>query len=461
MNKIEEASNCLADGRDYRLATLISGSLGGDLVVRQEMRDQIDEWRKHNVLSEMSEPIRALYELIAGNTCVCEGKKGPIEDRASKFVISQRFEMDWKRAFGLKLWFGILPEESLEEAVKAFKADLDSGNEQARPLPTNTSTWNDPTPDQRTDPLYSILTLISEKSQPAARTKLAIALMPQNITGSPTSHRLSFELYHCLARHFRTATSPAHSDALTAAFAAELEAAGDWQWALFTYLFLDEPTQRKEAVRDLLARCAPEIDETDDAHLGFVFRSCKVPESWLWEAKALHARSLLAADGAAATAKEVEFLAKAHAWSEAHRVLCEQVAPLCVIERDTAGLRALLDALPAKQIPEWRVGGQVYADYIVVSERFRGAAVGAPERGVLARRLLEGLREMAAKPGNRRRRGFVEVVAAGEMARVVAGMEMVKEESGPDLMGLPLTSDVRREIAVDVGLKYYGAVMAG
>ena len=64
--------------------------------MKANMQKQVESWRQHNVYSEFNEPIRALYELLAGNALRSIGRSsGATEDRASTFTLSERFELDW------------------------------------------------------------------------------------------------------------------------------------------------------------------------------------------------------------------------------------------------------------------------------------------------------------------------------------------------------------------------------
>ncbi|KAL8866127.1 MAG: hypothetical protein Q9198_009027, partial [Flavoplaca austrocitrina] len=135
-NDIVKACEVLIEAKDFRLATLIA-QLPADSIMAEDMAGQIHEWRKLCVLSEMTEPIRALYELCAGNVGICDGKKGPVEDQARTFVISQRFGLEWERAFGLRLWYGTYAEELIEDAVRTYRDDVLS-DEPIKPTPSFT-----------------------------------------------------------------------------------------------------------------------------------------------------------------------------------------------------------------------------------------------------------------------------------------------------------------------------------
>lgn len=424
-NDVVEACDELVRGQDYRLAILMA-QVGSDRIIREDMAIQISQWRDLNVLSEFTEPIRALYGFLAGNTCVCEGKKGPLEDRAKTFVISEQFHMDWKRAFGLRLWYAILPEEPIEAAVKKYADDLGT-HERRKPLPwfleeQSPSPWKDPDADQREDILWGLLKLYAA-SQGFLRTPTIDSIVsPHNTTGNPLDCRLSFQLHHALAPRFPRATDPAKGDQLALGFSAQLDSAGEWLWAIFILLHLSSCEQRQSCIQTLLTLHSTDIVDADDPAFHTLTEEFKIPESWVWEAKALHARSVTQN-----RVHEVEFLLRAQNWEEAHKTLCRVVAPRAIIERDHDRLKGLLDAFGdgSRFLGDWDLGGGVYEDFVALftddwKTGFRQDPAKFTEAGRMTtlRRLLDSLPSMVQERIGRA--GLEEVVAVQEMSEYVA-----------------------------------------
>ena len=474
-NKVVEACDALVQGKDFRLATLVA-QIGGDQVMRDDMATQIDAWRDLNVLSEMTEPIRTLYSLLAGNTCVCEGKKGPLEDRAKTFVISERFDLDWKRAFGLRLYYSILTEEPLEAAVVIFHDDLQV-DEPKKPVPwffeSGTKTpWDDETPSQREDILWGLLKLYAASKSALPTPSIAETFAPHNTTGHPLDTRLSFQLYHALTLRFPTVpdVAPFQADALAWTFATQLDAAGEWLWALYALLHLHSPQQRHMAIQSHLAHHAADM-RTEPDDFNTLLEEFKIPPSWIWDAKALYARNVLRDH-----VSEVAYLIKASDWHEAHEVLKNEVGPMAVIEEDWDMLRQILDDFrPGKEdIQEWGLGGQVYEDYLTLLTK---KLEGKKKRECLER--LVGALPLMVKGGED---SFREMVAVQEISGVV-GKEILamKEKAslprkyqetrtlltyrqgieGARVLQLPLTEDVYLKHTMELSLQYYKAVMAG
>ena len=449
-HEIADACGALLQGRDFRLATLVA-EVGGDETMRRDMRDQLNEWRRLKMLSEFSEPVRVIYELLAGNTSVCEGYTGQLEDRAQPIVISARFDLDWRRAFGLRLWYGIQDEEPAQNAVFKYLEDLENHQEgRALPVPWFVEErirplWDDAKHEEREDLLWGLLKVFSGCMEGSDRFALEDIIMPENHQLSPVDFRLAWQLYHMLQKlqlaDFRPAGVDANGieipspkvDQLTADFAWQLEAGGQWVWALFVSMHVLDSDSRLCAIQGLLARQAGELaEEADDDVFRLLTQKYMVPSKWIWEAKALYARAVTQDH-----AREVEYLIRASNFEEAHRALVDTVAPQAVIADDMAALGRLLGAFKDVDcIEKWASGGQVYRDYLTLLQLTSGtnaAADGA--HGVAADKHLASVvkRLAAALPSwmdndqdGQARLSFHQRVAAQEMsatlAKIVLGM---------------------------------------
>lgn len=411
-NNIVEACDELVQGRDFRLAILLA-QIGGGQVMCDDMALQVKEWRRLHVLSEITDPIRALYELLSGNTCFCEGVKGPLEDNAKSFVISERFGLDWRRAFGLRLWYAISAEEPLEVAVKKYAQDLE-GHETKKPVPMFQETqmanlWEDKNRSQREDVLWGILKLYAAAQNNSTLPSIADIVMPHNTSGNPLGCRLSFQLYHALSLRFPS-TDPSNGDQLARDLAAQLDSMEQWQDAMFVVLHLSDHRERQQVLQSTLALHAHEITDADHPIFKTLTIEFQIPTAWIWEAKALYARYTTQN-----RVHEVHFLLLAGNWAEAHHRMCTTVAPRAIIEEDLGTLRHLLNAFRdgKRHVSNWMQGGQVYEDF----EKLANGASGR-ERTAILRRLAKALprmfQEQAKQPS------LHELVAVKEMGGVVA-----------------------------------------
>lgn len=415
-NKVADACEALTHGKDYRLAILIS-QLASDETTREDMVNQLKHWRDLNVLSEITEPIRALYEILTGNVCVCEGKKGPPEDRARTFLISERFNLDWKRAFGLRLWYSILQGDPLEAAIQRFEDDLDSDKEKRKPLPwfieqNSVPDGQDPNATTREDVLWGLLKLYASSRESLDAPSLADIVSPQNVTGNPLNARLSFQLYHALALRF-SQSDPTKGDQLTWDFAVQLESSGKWLWAVFATLHLHGSNQRELAIQSLLALHVSDLSDADFETLTTEFH---IPAPWIWEAKALLSRSQ------SDSLSEIHHLLRAENWEEAHSVLCRTVGPRAIIEEDYSTLQEILEPFETEgkeHIEHWETGGLIYLNFV---DLVQDSLIEEEDKRKGLKHLLNALPVLGEGE-----MGFEERVAVGEMSAVV-GRKVLETE---------------------------------
>lgn len=492
-HRVEEACKTLIDSQNLHLATLVA-QIGRDASSQAELADQIEVWRQNNVLSEMSEPVRALYELVAGNGLRSDGKTGgALEDRASTFLLTERFDLDWFQAFGLRLWYGTTEDEPIEAAVSKFLEDLELNHEPAFPRPShegNSHAALQPGSDTlgRESPLWVLLKAYSaaNSSSKISPVVLPAAILPESLSGDRLTNRLSFQLHHVLAAAVGKTNAVQidqhQADRLTWDYASELIASEQLSPALFVLLHLSKAEDRKRAVQDILARFGASLPDptvsdgtTPDLTWQHFTAELQLPEPWIWVAKALHAR----ASGDAV--REVEALIRGKHWNDAHATFCRAVGPTAVISRDYATLGQLVTDFgdgPERKMRGWSAGGGIYEDFLRLATSTRGRR--DPTR---LSRLVNALVAM----GDRVRKGsgvdgLEERVAFKEMSRAVAGWithedvqvrntslspylnncsNFSQSVEASKILGLPLTGDARVLQTVEMSRRYYGVVMAG
>lgn len=442
-HKVEEACRVLIQSGNLHLASLVS-QIGRDSTTRADMAKQIEMWRQHNVYSEMSEPVRALYELLAGNALRSEGKSGgALEDRVSTFTFTERFKLDWLQAFGLRLWYSISEDEPIEAAVSKYVADLASGHELAFPYPPHLDGTSregvQPGSDTvgRESPLWVLLKLYSAikgGTKPAELTKLEFpaSVLPESVSGDRLTNRLSFQLHHMLAaivgQYDAFEIDVSRVDQLTRDYAWELSSGGDLEQALFVLLHLSQATDRERALKETLALFAPRLpspltaEGSPDATWEYLIIDLQLPESWIWVAKALYARDIGDAAG------EVDCLIRGRNWNDAHATFCRIVGPTAVIERDYDTLEKLITGFgegPELKVRNWASGGGVYEDFLRLA---RAKSSGGKKDQTRLNRLVNALVSL----GDRINQGYgveglEERVAFREMSTAVAGWTSQKD----------------------------------
>ncbi|KAI1169749.1 nuclear protein 96-domain-containing protein [Nemania sp. FL0916] len=457
-HRIADACKHLVEGKNFRLATLIS-LVGTDEGMKKDIREQIREWQGANVLSEFEQPIRALYEILSGNVCACEGTKGAdVENRTEPFLISERFGLNWQQAFGLRLWYAVSMDGSIAEAFEKYKDDVEQDRE-LRPTPWFVqhgipTIWDDPARENREDLLWGLLKLYSDN-----QADLEAVIRPENSQLSPLDYRLSWQLGQALVATGRlsfTRNAAEKADAATIAFAAQLTNEGSWLEAVFVLLHLSDVDARIKAIQDHLCRHAAQIGNDDSSAFRRLAIDLKIPLQWMWHAKALFMRSVRKD----ATA-EVECLLRAGSWAEAHHTFVKEVGPRTVIERNYNELAAVLEQFEGRHmhIPDWNVGGQVYKDFLQLMAYHLRVETPPP---AMVNRMLQAL---PAMHGNTPDAGVMEYAAITEMSAIIAKIvssAAKADDSGKDrILNLPLTEDVLLKHSRDLAWSHYNTIMAG
>jgi nuclear pore complex protein Nup98-Nup96 len=426
-NNVADACHSLLTGLDLRLATMVA-QIGGDATMRQNLITQLDEWRRLDVLSEMEDSHRALYELLSGNCAQSEGKNvSSRENKASTFGISSRFGLDWRRSFGLRLWYGIMEDEPIEWAIAQFADAIRDGAEDVRPVPwfneaNENMGWKDTDAENREDLLWGILKLYAS-SKLELDANIEDVLAPENVSGNPLNARLAFQMFQLFnSRQEDEAESDERkvdmptvrgqdedphrsslmsataapfdkdaqaenplvelSDKITLTYAASLHTPEHWTTAVWVYSHLSSPAMREHYIKSLVNQFSRTylLEESDSTYV-YLTRELRVPTTWLHAAAALQAKS----EGDAL--RQATHLIKADELDEAHEVLCRKVGPEAIISRDYDPLRELMGGfLPTpsnsptsdrasvtssarfsrskEPVQGWAQGGQIYFDYI-------------------------------------------------------------------------------------------------
>ncbi|QPC58336.1 hypothetical protein HYE67_000567 [Fusarium culmorum] len=458
-HRIVDACKHLLDGKNFRLATLVP-LIGTSDAVKKDMREQLKAWHESKMLSEFSESIRTIYELLSGNACVCEGMKGvPVEDRLDSFVISKKFGLDWKQSFGLRLWYSIGQDDDLAAAVTGFKNDIDQEREYL-PLPWYIDQgvkplWDDVDAESRQDLLWGLLQMYASDA-----SDLEAVLRPENSQLSPLDMRLTWQLGLALSSSGKVSfgqDGAEKADAATVAFASQLTSAGEWLEAVFVLLHLSKPLARKMAIQEHLARHAGLIGDENSTAFSILTEKFLIPSLWIWEALALYMRSVKKD-----AYLEVQCLLRAASFVEAHRVLVKEVAPLAIVERDYADLSALISQFEGRQelISDWSLGGEIYSFFLALMQH--RAKHEIPPQHILEK-LLAGLHAMDKEAGEA---GVLRYAAVSDMADETA-KEIIKAskkkqdtELRSRILNLPLTQDRLLAYSVDLSMERYREVMS-
>ena len=461
---VHAACDALMQEKNFHLTLLIAQIEQADSSFQDDIATQITDWREQNVISEMGEEMRALYEVLAGNTSIVQGKQNvPVEDRASTFAISEKFELDWVQAFAMCLWYGRHKNDAIAAVVAEFQDKLSSNVESATPVGGN----------GYEDPLWIVLKLFASGSASKGKARASAArveepVLPQALSAlsQPWDSRRTFRLHNALTATLQgVSIDQDKADDLALSLAFEYSAHGSVAGATYALLHLSDPAKRTHQIESLLNHHAAILPasptpQAQSAPLWTALTtSFHIPTKWIYRSKALYAQSCNE------PLAEFNYLILATDYSQAHGCLLRRIAPRLVIDEDWQGLEDVLGqfgegaaqkvdsaitALKEQDVgPEWKSGGQVYADFVglialmqsSVSRR-RGPGQDASDVQMQKKALLERLHtsltdmdvRFRTSAGNsdmsKDREKLEERVALCEMGKAVARVIEVESEDG-------------------------------
>ena len=493
---VEEACAALLEGKNFHLATIVA-QLPGDGAFRSTISKQIDAWMQLNSLSEFDDHIRALYEIAAGNVRDIRGKAGAVEDTVHSFSFAQRFNLDWRRIFGLRLWYASeLPDTDI--VVQNLWDDIEHGAEMVKPVPRfiqDRPIGNDAESDSREDPLWSLLKLFAGLPQTDVEgSRLALALEPDNISGSPMDARLAWQLGQLLfeKRIGTSETDPNGSeedravvDKLTITFAESLarlvptraDALNTATWVL---MHLSNASAIEQSIRSLLNLNAPQL-HPDQKFLPVLSHS-KTSKRWEFAAKALYAHAI-EHDPVA----EAKYLVQAGQWDEAHGVVVDEIGPTAIIEQDYDGLRDVLGYLMEEHkrssrdlfsSAEWERGGGLFFDFVELCdhEGVQGAnrnhsqinnlahkvtktleRLGRPNLDGMTKRQRIAIQMMSVKAATNGSKQTQSVCFSSAISKY-AFADLATQTHGANVLKLPFTSDRMLSSARTLAIDYFKAL---
>ncbi|KAG2008335.1 nucleoporin nup189 [Coprinopsis cinerea AmutBmut pab1-1] len=425
-HQVSQACATAMDAGYLKLATLISQA-GGDEIFRADIQEQLAIWREEKLAPTNTPPLPGtppallskgiwkVYQLLGGP---------PLDNNdaaLSSWVEDVCAGLDWKRVLGLCIWYGTSIDTSVAEVVRLYEGLVRRYSQTiiARPLPKwqlerNSNPPSSTAPSfsafgsraplaligasphtpgnkqQAEDPLYSLIRLHADPALSLSQILDPRSFGPDERWGGIG---MCWHLYMILSRvmrirDFTDRTNPTsarangradsadavedipsdgHSptaDLLTSSYAFQLESWDMIQEAAFVLLHLENPQGREKALKDLIARSAPKMDDWTTRGLQ---GSLKIPGTWVEEAKAMYA--LDQGD----VFKAYELYLRAQLYNSAHELAVLELAPDAILRRDLDLLRNLFEPFDLEgrrdKIDGWFVRGKVFLDYVNIMTR--------------------------------------------------------------------------------------------
>lgn len=337
-NRIEEACDVAVKSRNLHLATLLPLLGADDESIRKDAKDQLDNWVSNKSLHLIPAPTRKIYELLAGNALTSVGVRGVGSESVEPVDLCQG--LDWKRAFGMSLWYGTTKSDEISDAVQKYTTAFQNHQAVSRPLKEGSSDF---------DLLYRLLRLYRNPNPQLSSI----------LTLHEGSYRVAWLLYQVLVRSsgiFRDEEARL-GNALAVSYGYELAARGQWLEAIYVLSGLTRDEEALRHVQRVLTDNCKNFS-ADVAVRGRLKFALGIREDLLFEVEALQARYeedyLI----------EANKLLSAKLWDEAHKRVIRRVAPLAVIENKIDLLIEVLSRFEhTDAIFTWDIGGKVYLEY--------------------------------------------------------------------------------------------------
>ncbi|KAG0304848.1 hypothetical protein BGZ98_004947 [Dissophora globulifera] len=482
-NKRQKASVAAVRSKNLRLATLISQSGRGSRPLTG-VEDQMVLYKTIGTDGRIPVSYLKVYALLCGQL----GANIAPQGEPSRSVTHG---LDWRRTFGLYLWYSNTPGANLKEAVDAYTLGMAESKAVARPRP-----WYQQGQTQ-TDPSHFdfLFQLIALRTIPSK--SLEDVLHPLGMSPSGLDYRQSWLFYTILTQslrisRFRSALSHAK---ICQYFMFQLESLGLWEWAVFVALHLETAASREVAVRQILERhvdipagqsgFSAERDPTpaemdhwasEFEKTSFLCKELRVPETWLWIARATRARYVGALNW------EVFSLLKGGEHQQGHDLILSRLAPQFILHGDLSTLGFLLGKIDQNKVADWETGGAIYQKFLDCCSDYEGSMSQlrlkskvsyandlVPEQDIqalqvevheLMRRLpllLQGARQ-----GQKELSPLLELCVtemASKGTTLLRDLKDLSIQESASLADLPMTEDMRMSTVQKISTDYFDEIL--
>ncbi|CAG9577446.1 unnamed protein product [Danaus chrysippus] len=333
-----EACKLARDKGDLNMATIIAQACG-DPSFKSLLERQLRVWRECGAESLVAESRRATISLLAGLR-----PRGYLE------------KCDWLRVL-LAVACYICPQvPTLEQILHTYESYLTNDEMSVQhPTPAYYNTYDarlDNNPSPWRDLRYELLTARATQGRPRTDT--------HTYTPDTMDCSLSFLVGSWLG--------VCNSSSITGT-AEQLEAAGSWHLAVQVLAYHPDDVLRGHLIRQVLNRNAPSKFEGRDQERLELMKKIRIPQTWIltaqaWRAKYEH-KPLL----------QAEHLVAAREWTEAHRVLVEELLTDAVLSDKLSSISGVVCELSAAAgrhlVRGWSPAADSLTHYLRLCEEIR------------------------------------------------------------------------------------------
>ncbi|KAF7286165.1 hypothetical protein GWI33_007127 [Rhynchophorus ferrugineus] len=340
--KVFEAAGIAIDNKMPNLSLLLAQlSVSND--TKLFIQEHIESWYCSLTSNHITKGMKKLYLLLAGI---------PTKDEVNIFD-----NVDWKRAFGMHLWY-ICPNGSpLENAIDLYTASFREHLYAERPNPPHAKQFVE---DGPFDILYHILLLYKSGVH-----RLSSVLNPATHTNDPLDYRLSWLLLQLFISIDVGLIEKSEINKITVSFSNQLEHSGNWEWAIFVLLYLEDDLIKKNAILGILDRnLNVNVDSSQDI-VDLLVNEMKIPADWIHVVKG---QKTLAAEK---YFEAFNHFSLADDYVTANQILIEHLLPDLFINEQFDVLRSLIDKVKcgSGDIQHWNNEAGLILDYLDLLEQ--------------------------------------------------------------------------------------------
>ncbi|KAK9831684.1 hypothetical protein WJX74_006108 [Apatococcus lobatus] len=370
-HQLHAATALAAASGNVRLATQISQA-GQRVQAGVEAGQQLDLWTERDCIAHIPAELQCIYRLLQGHADEVTFDLG----------------LDWRRAFGLHLWFKTPTIAPFSAALDSYVESTSSGYA-PHPLPLHKELvpGGMPSDDKPMDVHFELLCLAQVEweangSAAGSETNLERLLLPSGMRPDRLDVALSWHLHSLLAAiHALPPNAAAYQvSVLHTAFIAQLDVVGVRpQWQLYVAQHLPDGSagfqgQRTQLLQELLLLHGPTFARDPKACESLVDK-LGIPKAWLAASLAICSRYSWQPE------EEYGHLIEAGDIAAAHELLAQRIAPSLFCSQHQPSLQrleALLSqlhtyegaaALQGATTP-WRVGAGLYFSHLSLKRLF-------------------------------------------------------------------------------------------
>ncbi|XP_023019445.2 nuclear pore complex protein Nup98-96 [Leptinotarsa decemlineata] len=342
--KILDAANLAMDKRYPNLALIIS-QLSLTNRTKIFLQEQIESWYKSMIANHISEDMKRVYLLLSGI---------PVKETLNIF-----HDVDWKRAFGMHLWYVSPASAPVEMAIELYKKAFEEQGYAEMPYPPYRSGYVE---EGSFDVLYHMLLLYKTRIH-----RLSTVLNPTTHTDDSLDYRLSWLLLQLFLSLNVGIIEDSEKNKLCTSFSNQLETLGEWEWAIFVLLHLEDNNLKKNLVLGILDRnLSPDVDKATVAAENELVNRMHLPPEWIHTVKGT--KTLLSQRYFEA----FNHFAHAGDHCKANDILIEHLLPCLFINEQYDIIKILISAIAdgADEIARWNNEAGLFSDFLELQERF-------------------------------------------------------------------------------------------